>query len=65
MVLYGLCSNLGSIEGFRTNYGIGVLNGSTDNSTMESLAEIISYALCGTCVESQIKCFILVSSYQV
>ena len=65
MVLQDLCSNPGSIEEFRRNYEIGVFNESIDNSMMESLARIISYALCWYKYrKTNKKCFILVKSYQ-
>ena len=44
MVLQDLCSNPGSIEEFRRNCEIVVFNES--NSVMESLARIITNALC-------------------
>ena len=45
MVLQDLCSNPGSIEELRS-HKIGVFLESIDKSMMESLARIISNALC-------------------
>ena len=46
MVLRDLRSNPGSIDEFQRNSEICVFNESIDNSIMESLAHIISNALC-------------------